>query len=204
MKNTVTKAILLALTESIKSTSFVGLKNYTTARGEVANYTLLIGTNYENCMLHDFNALVENQMLIFNTLEKDFEIDNIEIAYKELYDSLEIRLSTPEVKEKLREEGNATMNRSDAQNDAYTHIGKGLKVDESTGELHIYGVEIDKTIVTPAPETEAKKAPSKQAEKTIIKNKITKLCNFRQSKLRTFKVSNLETLNIQGFSITKK
>lgn len=203
MTNQVTKSVLLALTESIKSTSFVGLKSYTTGRGEVANYTILIGTNYENCMLHDFNALVENQMLIFNTLEKEYEIDNIEIAYKELYESLEIRLSTPEVKEKLREEGNATMNRSDGQSDAYTHIGKGLKIDDSTGELHIYGVEIDKTVVTPAPEAEAKKA-TKQAEKTIIKNKITKLCNFRQSKLRTFKISNLETLNIQGFSISKK
>lgn len=203
MTNTVTQAILLALTESIKSTSFVGLKNYTTSRGEVANYTLLIGTNYENCMLHDFNALVENQMLIFETLEKEYDVNDIDTAYKELYDSLEIRLSTPEVKEKLREEGNATMNRSDGQNDAYIHIGKGLKLDEKTGELHIYGVEIDKTTITPAPESAPSK-PKNQAVKTVIKEKITKLCKFRQSKLRTFKVSNLETLNIQGFSITKK
>lgn len=202
MKNAITKAVLLALTESIKGTSFVGLKNYTTGRGEVADYTILIGTNYENCLLHDFNALVENQMLIFETLEKEFNTSDIDTAYKNLYDRLEVKLSTPEVKAKLREEGNETLRRSDAQSEAYTHIGKGIKINDETGQIHIHGVEINKTTREEAPPSDKK--PTKSSTVVIIQNKIKKLCKFRQDKQRTFIIDNLETLNIQGFSITKK
>lgn len=202
MKSQVTKAILVALTESIKGTSFVGLKNYATKRGEVANYTILIGASYENCMVHDYNSLAENQEKIFGDLAKDYKMEDIETAYKNIADSLEIRLSTPEVKEKLRAEGNATLNASEAQSDAYEQIGKGVKVNKESGEVHIYGVQISKTVVTPAPPTATK--PRQKGLIVEIQDKIKKICGFRQDQLRTFIIDNLETLNIQGFSITQK
>ena len=147
MTNSVKNSVVVAVAKTIKSTSFVGIRNYENKQGEVSNQTIIAGITYENCLLNDFKVLQENQNKIFEVLGKDHENELIEKAYKNLYDSLEKRLSSEEVKEALRQQNDKTIMLSDAQKDAYVHITKGIKVNKETNQIHVFGLVQRKTVL---------------------------------------------------------
>ena len=102
MKTLVENLGLVLVAKTIKGTSFVGIKNYENKQGEVSNQTIVAGITYENCLKNDLKVLQEKQNEVFETLQKDFPIELIETAYKNVYKSLETRLSSEEVKEALK------------------------------------------------------------------------------------------------------
>lgn len=181
MKTLVENLGLVLVAKTIKGTSFVGIKNYENKQGEVSNQTIVAGITYENCLLNDFKTLQENQNKVFEVLGKDYANELIEKAYKNLYDSLEKRLSSEEVKQALREQNDKTILLSDAQKDAYVHITKSVKVNKETNQIHVFGLVVKKTILKPI---EYKQTNSR--ELTIVQNKIKKLCEFKQDKYRSF------------------
>ena len=186
---------LLVTAKTIKGTSFVGIRTYENKQGEVSNYTLNAGITYENVLKNDFNSLKENQTKIIQELEKNHSIALIEQAYKEIYTSLEKRLSDEQTKEQLRAENDKTIAQSDAQINAYISLAKGVKLHKDSLQLHVFGLVVKKTILQPI---EYKKTNSR--ELTIVKNKIEKLCEFKQSKYRTF-IFNKAEVKIQGITI---
>ena len=186
---------LLVTAKTIKGTSFVGIRTYENKQGEVSNYTLNAGITYENVLKNDFNSLKENQTKIIQELEKNHSISLIEQAYKEIYTSLEKRLSDEQTKEQLRAENDKTIAQSDAQINAYISLAKGVKLHKDSLQLHVFGLVVKKTILQPI---EYKKTNSR--ELTIIKNKIEKLCEFKQSKYRTF-IFNKAEVKIQGITL---
>lgn len=186
---------LLVTAKTIKGTSFVGIRNYENKQGEVSNYTLNVGITYENVLKNDFNSLKENQTKIIQELEKNHSIALIEQAYKEIYTSLEKRLSDEQTKEQLRAENDKTIAQSDAQINAYISLAKGVKLHKDSLQLHVFGLVVKKTILQPI---EYKKTNSR--ELTIVKNKIEKLCEFKQSKYRTFEFNKAE-VKMQGITI---
>lgn len=189
------KKVLLATVETINGTSFVGFKGYTNAKGEVSNQTILLGFSYENALQHDFSAIKENKDKIFDTLLKDYQNEIILTAYANLYNSLEKRLSSDEVKEELRKQNDQTIKLSDAQQDAYITLTKGVKQSKTTNEIIIFGLVIRKEVTTPIEYKE-----TKSRELTIVQNKIKKLCEFKQDKFRSFIFEN-GTVNLQGISL---
>lgn len=186
---------LLVTAKTIKGTSFVGIRDYENKQGEISNYTVNAGITYENVLLHDFTILKNNQPNIIFILKKSYPIAVIEQAYKELYDSLEKRLSDEQTKAKLRAKGDETIARSDAQINAYINLAKGVKLHKETMQLHVFGLVVRKTILQPI---EYKQTKSR--ELTIVKNKIEKLCEFKQSKYRTF-IFNKADVKMQGIEI---
>lgn len=195
MTNETKKAVVVAVAKTIKGTSFLGIRAYENAKGEVSNYLLIAGYSHENAMQHDFDALKVNQPMVKETLLKEHSIELIEQAYAKVYESLEKRLSSDAVKELLRLQGDQTIKQSDAQNEAYEFLAKGVRLHTATNEVHIIGLEVKKEVIKPI-EYKA----TKSAELTIVQNKIKKLCNFRESKIRTFKFNKAE-VKIQGITI---
>lgn len=203
----VKKAVITAVAKTIKGTSFVGIRNYETKRGEVANYTILVGMSYERLLANDMKALADKQEDIFNELPKQFvkEIEgyfSLEVltqAYKNVADSLEKRLSSDAVKEVLRAENDPTIKASDAQLDAYELIAKGIKRHKETGEIYIFGVQMQKKVIVEAPE-ETKTKGSTPRAMTLAQNAIKKFCDFKQDKYRTFSFDGSE-IAIQGVTI---
>lgn len=195
MSTDVRNLVLEAVAKTINGTSFIGIRNYKNQQGEVSNQTLLIGFSRENAMQHDFKALQENKEKVFYDLAKKHDFEIVKKAYSELYDSLEKRLSSDETKEKLREQGDTTILRSDAQNDAYEYVAKGVKLNKETQELHIFGISVKKTIVVPIQYKETNSKPL-----TKCKADIQKLCNFREAKYRNF-IFNKAEVKLQGIEI---
>ena len=195
MKTLLENIALVLTAKQIKGTSFIGLRGYTNKQGEVSNQTIVAGITYENCLLHDFQALQENQNEVFEILTKDYSEEVIAKAFVNLYTSLEKRLSSDEVKQALREQNDKTIMLSDAQKDAYTHITKGVKVNKETNQIHVFGLVVKKTIIKPI---EYKQTNSR--ELTIVQNKIKKLCEFKQDKYRSFIFDKAE-VKLQGVTI---
>jgi hypothetical protein len=186
---------LLLAAKTIKGTSFIGVNNYTNAKGEVSNQTILGGILFANVLLNDFNALKDNKDTILKELEKSHPIALIDQAYNELLESLEKRLSSDEIKAELRSQGDATIMRSDAQIDAYIQLTKGVKLHKETLQIHVFGLVVRKKVIIPI---EYKAVNSR--ELTIVKNKIQKLCDFKQAKYRTF-IFEQGGINLQGVTI---
>jgi hypothetical protein len=195
MKNETTNKVVVAVGKTIKGSTFIGVNNYSNKQGEVSNQLMVSGITYENCLVNDFNALQEKQNEVFDKLTKEHNLELIGTAYKKVFDSLEKRLSSDEVKEKLRLENDTTIKRSDAQIDAYEHLAKGIKRNKETNEIHVFGLVVRKKVVTAIEYKE-----TKSAELTIIQNKIKKLCEFKQSKYRTFVFNNGE-FKMQGITL---
>lgn len=195
MKTLVENLGLVLVAKTIKGTSYVGIRNYENKQGEVSNQTIIAGITYENCLLNDFKVLQENQNKVFEVLGKDYSNELIEKAYKNLYDSLEKRLSSEEVKEALRQQNDKTIMLSDAQKDAYVHITKGIKVNKETNQIHVFGLVQRKTVLKAI---EYKQTNSR--ELTIVQNKIKKLCEFKQDKYRSFIFDKAE-VKLQGVTI---
>ena len=186
---------VVAVAKTIKSTSFVGVRNYENKQGEISNQTILAGISYENCLLNDFKVLQEKQKEVFVILQKEFSKEVIEKAYQNVFTSLEKRLSSEEVKEALRLENDKTIALSDAQINAYKHLAKGVKMNKETLQIHIFGLVVKKTILQPIEYKEVK-----SRELTIVQNKIKKLCNFKQDKYKTFIFDNSE-IKMQGVTL---
>lgn len=205
MKNTnnsVRNLVLSAVAKTVKGTTFVGIRAYKNKQGEVSNQTLLVGINFENVLIHDFKALKDKQAEIFQTLAKDkakngelYTVEMITEAYQKVYNSLEKRLSDETTKEALRAQGDKTLIASDAQADAYEHIAKGVKRHTVTGELHIFGLCVKKTVIEPI---EYKTVNS--GDIVILQNKIKKLCEFKQDKYKNFKFESA-TVKLQGIEL---
>lgn len=182
MKNLAQNLELVATAKNIKGTSFINVDNYTNEKGEVSQQLIVAGITYENCLVNDFNSLQTKQGEVFETLQKEYSLELIKKAYENVFTSLEKRLSSEEVKQALREQNDKTINQSDAQINAYTHIAKGVKLHKETQKLHVFGLLVRKKVITPIEYKE-----TKSRELTIVQNKIKKLCDFKQEKYRNFK-----------------
>ena len=183
---------LVVTAETTKRATIIGVNAYTNKQGEISNQRLIGGITYEKCLVKDFKSLNDKRKFVFNRLSKKYSLELIAQAYNELHLSLEKRLSSPEIKEILRQQNDSTVNRSDAQIDAYTQIAKGVKFHKENKEYHVFGLVFAKKVLV---SIEYKKVNSK--ELTICKNEIQKLCNFRQLKYRNFIFKDTE-IKMQG------
>lgn len=177
--------------KNIKGTSFVGVRNYQNKEGEISNQTFVVGINYENLLKNDLEKLKNFDL---SKLDTTIAAEIVKEAHKELIESLVKRLSSDESKEALLAIGDKTIVASEAQKAAYTHIAKGLKVQDNN--LYIYGLMVRKTVVVPI---EYKKVNS--ADKTIAKNLIKKAAELQDTKYKQFKLGKLEDLKISGVTI---
>jgi hypothetical protein len=181
----------LVAVKTIKGTSFVSVRNYENKEGEVSNQTFLVGIDYAKLLKNDFETL---KAFDIKPLLADHSKEVVMKAYEELLTSLAKRTASEEDKEELRKANDSTMNRSDAQSDAYVHIAKGLKAQGT--DLYVYGLRVKKTVLVEGTYKEVK-----SQEKTIVKNKIKKLAKLRENDYKQFKLGDAGELRLQGVVI---
>ncbi len=174
----------------IKGASFVGVKGYINQKGEESNYTVLVGFTYFETMKNDLEKLKSFDI----TKVTGFSPELVKEAYAEMVLSLEKRLADEATKEALAAQNDATINRSEAQTNAYENLAKGLKTQD--GILYLYGLLQRKTKVKAIDY-----GPDTRKPKTIAKATIEKIAELRAANFRLFKLGGLETLNIKGLSI---
>jgi len=180
----------------IGGTSFVGVRNYTNSANEISNQTFVVGINYTTLLNHDLKQLKSGN--VKRNIVQLYKENNklvVKNAYNELVLSLTKRTATEQEKEALREQNDSTINRSDAQTDAYVNVAKGLRLKDN--ELYLFGLMVNKKVITKGEYKEVK-----QQEKTIIKDKIKRIAELRELKLKNFKLGNVNELIIRGVTIS--
>ena len=91
-KNSTRKNSLVAIAKTIKGTTFASIPNYESkGTGDINDYLILIGYSHENAIKFDFEQLQLLKNDCFDYLSKIYTVSDIEIAYNELYTSLEKR-----------------------------------------------------------------------------------------------------------------
>jgi hypothetical protein len=170
-------SIQKALDKTPTGVSFCSVKNYTNEQGEVANHLFNIGASYENAKKKDIEFLTN---LDVTTMEWQSAMADVIVAKQQLISSLE----KPDVV------------RSKAQKDAYFHLNNGLKVHCETGEIYVYGMRVNKTIIKAVEYKE-----TKSSALTIAKNELRKL--MKSAKYRQFKFQlNGMSIKASGEEIT--
>lgn len=194
-QETITKKLnnvaTLVACKTIKGTSFVGVRNYENSNGEISNQTFIVGIDYGKLLQNDLKKL---EAFDITPLIAKYDKEIVSKAYTELLTSLIKRTASEMEQAVLRANGDSTINRSDAQSNAFINVAKGLKRQDEN--LYIYGLAVKKTVLV-----EGVYPTVNSQLKTIVKNEIKKLAELKEAKYKQFKLGSLETLNIQGFTI---
>ena len=169
-------ALNMAKQKSRNGISFLSVKNYENSKGEIANHLLNVGIKYENAVKADvaFLQKLDIQNHVFTSTP-----ELIETARLELIESF---LKPNE-------------NRSNGQINAYTHIGNGIKVENNTGFLHVYGYREKKDVIINGNYPTVNSKPL-----TIAKNELRKL--LRTGKFVNFILKSNVQINVNKQTIT--
>jgi hypothetical protein len=150
-----------ALNKSLTNVTFCSVKGYVNDKGELADYLINIGVNYQTAKQKDIKFLTE---LDVTTMEWNCPMVDILVAKTELLESLI----------------NPSATRSQAQKDAYIHINEALKLHTDTLELYVFGSKVKKTIVEAVDYGEDKRSAKTKAKDEIRqKMKSTKYRQFK-------------------------
>lgn len=164
-----------AFSNSLTGVSFFSIRNYESSTGEVANYLINVGINYEKSKQDDIETL------------RNLDVTKLD-AKSSKVDLMKAKTDLILAFEKPNE------NRSNGQIDAYTTICSGVKVHNETGKLYIYGYRVNKTILV-----EGEKKVVNSSTSTIAKNELRKL--LKTGKFTQFAVEVGNTLKAQGETI---
>lgn len=151
--------------------TFLSLKGYRNAHGEVSNYSLVFHMSYEKAL--------EKSIDIVNKFEPTSELQ-LE-AKNNVIASLTKSLSKPAIEE---------------VNDAYVHFQnedgsyvKGVKLHQESNTIHIYGLQVHKRVLIPGEYPTRNKRPL-TVEQDFIKS-LTPVSKFRQFKITRNQVDSI-------------
>jgi len=159
----------------ISGVSLVSIKNYTNSRGETENVIINIGASYEKSKQKDIEFL---EGLKIEELETDLGKDYLVQAKLDLIE----RLKKPSV------------NKSEAQTNAYTWISNGLKIHNETGEVYVTGMKVRKTV-----KEEGEKKQDTRKPLTKAKDYLRSM--LKSTKYRQYKVSKINSITLRGDTI---
>jgi hypothetical protein len=168
----------------LKGAKFVNIKGYTNKNGEISDQLINANISVENAKKRDLEVLKNFDVATL-------EVENIELAktaLTELINSAEKNLS---------QENRTTQ--SLAQSDAYISLGKGLKLNKETREVHVTGFVESKTVLVEGVYPETNKR-----EKTIIKEAIKRTANLRMNKYRSYILKEVADMAISGDTVQIK
>ena len=170
---------------SLNGAKFVGINGYTNKSGEVSNQIINCNVSITNAKKADLETLKNFPASKLNAIAKE-----VGATKEEALEAIEAMIESAE-----KNLSNHKTNQSEAQANAYTHLGKGLKFHNETGDLYITGFANNKTILV---EGEYKKVNS--SPKTLVKKAITK--GLKMYKFRNFKIANIGSdLHVTGSTV---
>lgn len=161
----------------LKGAKFVGINGYTNKQGETSNQVINCNVNIENAKRADLVTLLAFPASKLNDIANEVGATKEQalMALEQLVESSKKNLS--------KDERTA---QSEAQSDAYTQLGTGLKFHNETGDLYVSGFANNKTVLVEGEYKAVKSSP-----KTLVKKAIQK--TLKMSKYRSFKLSDVGT-----------
>ena len=152
-----------ALNKSLTNVTFCSVKGYVNDKGELADYLINIGVNYQTAKQKDIKFLSN---LDVTAMEWNSSMVDILVAKTELLESL----ISPN---KARSEG---------QKEAYIHINEALKLHADTLELYVFGSKVKKNVVEAVDYGEDKRSAKTKAKDEI--RQMMKSTKYRQFKFK--------------------
>ena len=156
--------------QSITGVSFVSI-TYTNEHNEKQLTTFNVGVDYDKAKQKDLEYL---KNIDISTLDSSISSEILTEATQSLISDFEKTISKEKVK---------TNN--------FIHVANGLKFHTEKNELYVYGMQIQKTVLSKGEYKEDTRKPL-----TIAKDEIRKY--LRTSKYRQFKIEKAEQFKIKG------
>ena len=190
--NAIVKQVVKQFSE-LKGAKFIGIREYRAkTSNELANHVLNANFNYGNAVEKDLTSL-----MALNVIDIDTISDNTGIPSTIILDAVNALITSFEKNQNKETQSN----QSKAQNELYLPITSSIKLNLTTGLLHIYALAVSKQIIEKG---EYKTVNSRQL--TLAKNAIEKYCDFTTAKYRNFIIDKkyLSTLKISGETLSLK
>lgn len=192
--------LLLQIFKNMDGAQFIGIREYENANKGISNYTILVNASYARILENDLKKLQELPLSTLKKLVGKYGKALIKKHLDAMILSLQTRMLSEDEKELLREQGNATLNRSDAQKNAYDSTDTAMKAKDEI--VHITGLVVAKQVIKMDEVAEGKK-PSIPTVSALAKKEIEKLANLTGSKYRTFKINQAQTIVISKHELMK-
>lgn len=161
-----------AVAKSPTGVSFVSIKGYSNQQGEVADHVFNIGADYMKAKESDIKFLQE-----LDVTKGQWKSDMVTMAKAKA--------------ELIKSLTNPDEVRSQAQQDAYTHICKGVKVHNETGVLYVYGNRVNKVV-----HVEGCYPTKNSRPLTVAKDELRKL--LKTGKFRQFIMAEATSFKANG------
>lgn len=176
----------------LKSSSFIGVKNYQNKYGEIANLSVNVNIDVKKAKEKDLSTLraVNDADLKDISKSNDLPIETLKIALNELISSAEKNLS------ENKEDRTA---QSNGQADAYIHLTPSVKMHKDTTNIFISGFVNNKKIIK-----EGEYPQKNKRAKTKCKDAIKKHCDLRMNCYRQYKLGEMDQINITGSTLQIK
>lgn len=166
----VINALTSALAKSPTGVSFVSIKGYTNSYGEVSNNLVNVGASLTNAKTKDIETL---QSLDVTKFGEDTLL--LEKARVELINSF--------IK--------PNENRSQGQIDAYTIVAKGIKVHNESGDIYIFGLRVNKSVVEQGVYPIVNSKPLTLAKNTLRRE-------LKSNKFTQYKINATTAIKLNG------
>lgn len=166
----VINALTSALAKSPTGVSFVSIKGYTNSYGEVSNNLVNVGASLTNAKTKDIETL---QGLDVTKFGGDTLL--LEKARVELINSF--------IK--------PNENRSQGQIDAYTIVAKGIKVHNESGDIYIFGLRVNKSVVEQGVYPIVNSKPLTLAKNTLRRE-------LKSNKFTQYKINATTAIKLNG------
>lgn len=174
--------------ENLKSSSFIGIKNYCNKYGEVSNLSVLTNVSVETAKKKDLatlKSLTEDDLKDIATAQ-NLPFETLKTALSEMINSAERNLGDFEKRS----------NQSKAQSDAYVKLTPAIKLHKDTLNLYVTGFINSKSVLV-----EGTYPTVNKRVKTLCKEAISKHCDLRMSKFRTYMLGSMDKINITGSTL---
>lgn len=170
---------------SFNGAKFIGVNGYKNQHGEISNQILNVNVDIRKAKESDLvtlSKITEKQLrVVAKQVNVGFEVARR--ALKEMIHSAERNLSND----------NKTA-QSEAQNDAYISLGKGLRLHKDSMEVYVSGFANSKRVLV-----EGEYPSTNKQAKTLVKDVIKE--GLKMSKFRNFKLGKADALTITGDTI---
>ena len=158
---------------------FVSIKGYTNSKGEVQNALINVGGKSKNAKKKDVKYLT------------NLDVNTLKFEDKVLLEKARVALLTALLK--------PAKVQSEAQKNAYSVLGNGVKIHNSTNDLYIFGSFVSSKVVS----------VSDEVGKLDTRKPLTKAKDFirkgmKSTKYRQYKVSSVGQVTANGKTIKFK
>jgi len=160
--------VLKKISNSPTGVTFVSL-DYTKSSGERAKHLINVGASYAKAKEKDIETL---EKLDVSTCDTDISIELLNKAKEALIKALK----------------KPSKNRSEGQKNAYVHLCTGFKECIASGDIHIYGMSVSKTVITKGEYKKTNKRALTIAKDFLRKN------HMKSTKFRTFIIKNADSV----------